>query len=269
MANNDLGYTGTMHTNVKNIFNYFLLSICLTLLSPHHALAITPPSFTVLSQTSPTGINFNDSSQERITEITPWALENKPKTGSNHLFLVSSNKTFLCDFPDNIFGSVSSSAVSSCQLRQGSTISRQTTGGQYDTSLPLWRRDFYGAFSGHMIVEDRGTMIYAINHGELLNNDYFMSLVQPCYPTPNLGYGTLPCDGQPENVSYNAFVTMSSFNFGQDYFSSKSFTDLGPIVWPANGYVADGKKATYLGILHPGSIIKDGYLYVFSRYQSG
>jgi len=61
---------------------------------------------------------------------------------------------------------------------------------------------------------------------------------------------------------------MSSFNFGRDFYSQTPFTDLGPVVWPANGYVDAGKKATYLGILHPSSIIKDGYLYVFFRDTS-
>jgi len=257
-----------MSSYARTILLPAITFLCSLFIFSTSTLAINPPSFTILSEVEPTGVDFNNTQEERITEITPWALENKTKTGGNHLFLVSSNKTFLCEFPDNIFGSIFTSTVSSCKLRQGSTINRQTVNNTYDTTLPLWRRDFYGAFSGHIVVTDSGTLIYAINHGELLNNDYFMPLGQPCYPTPNIGYWIPPCDGQPENVSYNAFVTMSSFNFGRDFYSQTPFTDLGPVVWPANGYVDAGKKATYLGILHPSSIIKDGYLYVFFRDTS-
>lgn len=230
--------------------------------------AVDPPSIQVINDQTSLGINFNNYNEERITEITPWALENKTKTGGNYLFLVSSNKTFLCDFADNIFGSVATPTVSSCKFRQGSTINRATTNGVYNTSLPLWRRDFYGSFSGHMITDNEGTMIYAVNHGELLNNNYFMSLGQPCYPSPDIGYGTSACTNGPQDLSYNAFVTISKFNFGADYFSTKEFIDLGPIVWPANGYVRNGSKATGYGILHPSSIVKDNYLYVFYRDTS-
>lgn len=227
--------------------------------------AIAPPTISVLGPIEPVKLYFNDDTLNQMAEIPPWSVGNH-KIGGNYLYLVSGYNTHLCDTIDNMFALSAYTRIQSCKLRQTSAITPNTTA--LNPSAPLWSRDYYGAFSGHLIeTKNQGWQLYTINHGELLNNNYFPS--QPCRLAPDLGYGTHPCIPENNDLSYNAFIGMSSFAWTLENFTSNTmFTDRGPIVWPANGYVDNGQKATYLGILHPSSIVKDGYLYVYFRDTS-
>jgi len=210
---------------------------------------------------------FNDDIGQRDAEITPWSLENHA-LGGDYLYLVTTYDTYMCSSPYNIFSLSQETRIDtsgSCKKRQSSTVTPENS--STNATTPLWSRDYYGAFSGQLVPVTGGIKIYTINHGELLNNNYFSST--SCVQAPNIGYGTFPCTAAYSDKSYNAFVGMSSFDWTlANYQSNNSFTDLGPIVWPANGYVDNGGKATDLGILHPTSIIKDSYLYVFFRDTS-
>jgi hypothetical protein len=226
------------------------------------ANALDSPKITTLSQIETSKLYFNDDTGYRDVEITPWALGNH-KLGGNYLYIISSYNTHLCDDIDSLFSPSNYKKISNCKLRQSSAITPSTV----DTNNSLWKRDFYGSFSGHLLSTKNDMVLYTINHGELLNNNYFPT--QPCHPAPDIGYGTFPCTNAYNDQSYNAFIGMSSFSWNLANFNStNTFVDSGPIVWPANGYVENGHKATGLGILHPSSIIKDNYLYVFFRDTS-
>lgn len=246
---------------ITSAFIVFSVFIC----SHHPVFSIDAPSITPLSPIVQSKLYFNDDTGFRDVEITPWSLENH-RLGGNFLYLVTSYNTHLCAFPDNMFVLSTLTKISDCKLRITPSITPTTS----DTvsNNPLWSRDYYGAFSGHLIsTKNSDWQLYTINHGELLNNNYFPS--QPCRVAPDIGYGELPCIPANHEHSYNAFVGMSSFPWNLASFSSSNlFDDLGPIVWPANGYVANGQKATFLGILHPSSIIKDNFIYVFFRDTS-
>lgn len=242
----------------------FFIVLFLFAWTPRVTAAPPKPTISVLDSISPVKLYFNDDTGFRDAEITPWSLENK-KLGGNYLYLVTSYNTHLCDTISNIFSLTSYEKVTSCKLRQTSAITPKTA--TLDPNAPIWSRDYSGSFSGHLVNTNNGYVLFSINHHELLNNNYFPS--QPCRQAPDLGYGVFPCTTNNTDISYNAFVGMSSFAFDINNFNSNNlFLDSGPIVWPANGYVDAGKKATNLGILHPSSIIKDGYLYVFFRDTS-
>ena len=237
-------------------------------MSTRVSVAIDPPSITILSPIEQSKLYFNDDTGFRDVEITPWALENK-KLGGNYLYLVSSYNTHICDDDNNILLTDVYTKISNCKLRQSSANTPSNT-TLADGTKSLWSRDYYGAFSGHIIgTKNQGFQIYTINHGELLNNNYFSALPERCKIAPDIGYGLYPCTVENHTLSYNAFVGMSSFAWNtNNFYSDNNFIDQGPIVWPGNGYVDKIKKATVLGILHPTSIIKDGYIYVFFRDTS-
>jgi len=253
----------------KKIFHHFFLILFVMTIafafSCRQIHGYTAPSITTLSSIELSKLYFNDDTGYRDVEITPWSLENH-KLGGDYLYLITSYNTHLCSYPSNFLNLSSITKLSSCKLRQTSPITPNT---QNFTSTPsLWTRDYYGAFSGHLLNNSsQEWKIYAINHGELLNNNYFPT--QPCRLAPDIGYGSLPCTEANHTLSYNAFVGMSEFPWTlQNLNSDNHFTDLGPIAWPANGYVENGKKSTFLGILHPASIIKDNFIYVYYRDTS-
>jgi hypothetical protein len=245
--------------------------LCIFLSISSQVSALEPPKISVLSPIAPVKMYFNDDTNFRIAEIPPWSLGNHA-LGGNYLYLVTGYNTHLCSIPDNYFLLTKNTKITNCKLRQTPPINPfiSTTDMSVDDAKPLWSRDYYGAFSGHILnTKKAGWQLIMINHGELLNNNNYSFLHQSCHLAPNIGYGTFPCTAAYHEKSYNAFVGMSLFTFTSENFNSdNTFIDQGPVVWPANGYVENGKKATNLGILHPSSIVQDGYIYVFFRDTS-
>ncbi|MEI9959426.1 MAG: hypothetical protein WDM90_24610 [Ferruginibacter sp.] len=66
-------------------------------------------------------------------------------------------------------------------------------------------------------------------------------------------------------LAYHAMVSVAwapytkATNFGQQYFSNQ----LGPVSWPANGFISIDNTIATTGHSHPSSIIANGYLYIF------
>jgi hypothetical protein len=221
---------------------------------------------------------FNDWTARPImnAEATPWALGTH-RAGGWYSFLVSTAATYLCATPDNVFELTSEKNIadtSTCRLKQRAAINGRNAPNA--NNLPLWRRDYYGALSGHLLeTGPNNWTIYLINHGELQNDDPAMfpgsNGLATCAPAPDIGYGSLSCGAVNWWGSYNAFITMSSIPFTQSALAGSEAvtTDYGPITWPSNGYIEslDGGatwiKATDGGVRHPSSILKDGYIYVF------
>jgi hypothetical protein len=234
------------------------------------------PKITVLAPISETNLYFNDYKGIMNAEITPWALGSK-RTGGWYTYLISTFDTFMCTTPSNIFTLKETEKIidrKTCRLRLEPGINPDTL--STIGSIPLWRRDYHGTFSAHLItVKNQGPMVYAVNHGESYNNDslairFPASSLPPCVQVADMGYGSLPCEPKYLWGSYNAWITLSSMPWTlKNLNGSTKFSDLGPITWPSNGYIEsldNGKswvKATDGGVRHPSSIIKDNYLYVF------
>lgn len=234
------------------------------------------PRLTVLSGLSKIQMNFNEWTFSPImnAEVTPWAF-NDGSANAWTGFLVSTNSSYQCATPDNIF-SLSSltklSATNTCRLRLQSQLEEDIN----LTSDPTpWRFGYYGAQSGEVTnAGGSNYTLYSINHGEHSNIPANTFQNSSCISAPDIGYGTLDCN-DPNNSwgSYNAFVSMSSMPWTSPNLSGNAFfTDLGPITWPSNGYVEtiDGVtvKATDGGVRHPTSIVHDGYLYIFYEDMS-
>lgn len=207
-------------------------------------------------------------------ETTPWAFSDGSAGGWTG-FLVSTSSSYQCATPDNIF-TLSSltklSATNTCHMRVQSQLEENLSIANDPTP---WRFSYYGAHSG-MVLNTGGAnyTLFTINHGEHANVPANTYNNNACIPAPDIGYGVLNCNDVNNGWgSYNAFISMSSMPWTSGNLSSGTlYTDLGPITWPANGYVETLNgvvvKATDGGVRTPTSITYNGYLYVFYEDMS-
>lgn len=231
------------------------------------------PNLEVLSPISDAKIYFNDDTGRMNAEVTPWMLGTKA-LGGWHTYLISTFDTYLCSTPNNIFNLSVEESIKNrgCTPRTEPGLNPETL-SQIGT-IPLWRRDYHGVFSAHLIpTANNTTTLYSVNHSESYNNANLKSIyptLPGCVPVADMGYGKLPCEPKYWWGSYNAWITLSSMPWTYpNLVSPTRFTDLGPITWPSNGYIESlDKKVTWIkatdgGVRHPSSIIKDNYLYIF------
>lgn len=128
-----------------------------------------------------------------------------------------------------------------------------------------WRRTYYGIYSAQSINHPtQGTISLGFIHSENRTACYNNHI---CDNTINTLQLATFCPSSSENdwERYNGFVCASwvpnvqSTNWGQQYFDN----DIGPIVWPATGYLQPNNVKWTCGARHPSSIIYNGYIYVF------
>jgi hypothetical protein len=238
-------------------------------------ILLNAPSISPLSSITETKMYFNDDTGRLNAEVTPISLGTK-QTGGWYTFLVTTAETQMCTTPSNIFSLSQSERLDdrkTCKVRTLPSINNQETANT-PAIFPLWKRDYYGVMSAHLLKDKNNQMfVYSINHGESKNRQIDSVYgITKCVPVADMGYGTLPCDSRNDWGSYNAWISMSSMPWTlTNLNSNRKFTDLGPILWPSNGYieskVINGKttwvKATDGGIRHPSSIIHEGYIYVY------
>ncbi len=229
------------------------------------------PIVNVKSSIAESKMYFNDDTGRMNAEVTPWSLGTKA-TGGWYTYLISTFQSYMCSTPNNIFSLTTEEKLVNrgCKLRTSPDISSYSP----NKFMPLWKRDYVGVFSAHLIpTSNNAATLYSINHNESFNNadaHVFNSSIPTCLAADDMGYGKLPCTPNYWWGSYNAWITMSSMPWNyQNLTSATLFSHHGPITWPSNGYIEslDGNatwiKATDGGVRHPSSIVKDNYLYVF------
>jgi hypothetical protein len=129
--------------------------------------------------------------------------------------------------------------------------------------VPFWRATYMGAYD----IEKMGNTIYLFSHGEHVNIKHNGI----CYQSNMVPEVSCNSCNHPDNSSqyaygcpwtYRTFVNLalSENSYGTN------FIDEGPIVWPANGFTDwDANLYDGFGASHPGTIIKDNYLYVYYK----
>lgn len=263
---------------------FMTILVSTAFLTQFGAATAEPLTLTVIRAIAPSLMYFNDWSKDPImnAEVTPWSLGTH-RLGGLHWFLVPSINSYLCSTPSNMFALTKEENIKRdrCSLLETEDI----FGNRGEASLG-WKRDYYGAFSAHIIDDHLNQKMYLISQGEQKderpNRGYNDMPGSSCSPAPDIGYGAdaswskiagAPpmCDPAYEWPSYNAFILMSTMPYTKEALSGgRPFvTEYGPILWPSNGYIErspDGAhwiKATDGGVRHPSSIVAGGYLYVF------
>lgn len=138
-----------------------------------------------------------------------------------------------------------------------------------------WRHSYYGIYGAHVITNPMGkNCIVGILHGENKNMKHYSDVnivydntVMPArtFQFPQDYGGPDPNTGEwVENWSaYFAFIGMEYCPLDNDNGKSMAQQDIGPILWPAKGYLNSDHTQASGGLRHPSSIVHDGYLYVF------
>jgi hypothetical protein len=123
-----------------------------------------------------------------------------------------------------------------------------------NSNLSIWKKNYAGAYSGHVIPRSTDYLNAIFIHGEY-KFDCGNNVILP---------GPSPCnEGANYWTSYYAFlsaewlVSNAANNWGYGVYS-----DIGPIAWPAAGYKKNGVKASQ-GFRHPSSIRHGDYIYIY------
>lgn len=137
-----------------------------------------------------------------------------------------------------------------------------------------WKRNYDGIFSAHLLHNNNvgQDCIVAIRHGENKNEmfdgglKYDNTILPPqqyLYPDQYSGYN--PATGQYQDNwdTYFSFVNLSYCPVNDNDGKNLTNYDIGPILWPQNGYVDQNDQQASLGLRHPSSIVHDGHLYIF------
>jgi hypothetical protein len=137
-----------------------------------------------------------------------------------------------------------------------------------------WKRNYNNIWSAHYYVHpvQQGISLGYL-HSENKNwasncNDPSTYIINTINPTVQINcndHYTWSDNNADGWLAYHSFVTAAwthnnqSTNWGQQYFEN----ELGPIVWPANGYVTNSNIVASNGPGGPSSIIVGDYIYVF------
>lgn len=190
-------------------------------------------------------------------------------------YILSSIESSICSSPKDLFRLDSSMQCWQTTKAVVDSVTRTKvfTASQVTKEAP-WRRNYHGIMSAQVAnVTGYGPSLIAITHGENKGETTpylgsgrgsFLNTVAPnmknTVPASATGSKCLEANG-----CYFAFANLSwtPYNANTNW-GMQAMTDMGPITWPAAGYVtADGKTKISNGPRHPSSLIKDGYLYVF------
>ena len=133
-----------------------------------------------------------------------------------------------------------------------------------------WKRNYHGIYSAASFNHPTaGPISLGFLHGENKNavsdHSQYQNTIQP-----NVHIDANDPDSYSGNNhegwdAYNGIISAAwipnilQTNWGQQFFKN----ELGPIVWPATGYVTKSGIKCTAGLRHPSSIIVDDYIYVF------
>jgi len=211
------------------------------------------------------GLNFfcYQKKDKIKAEVPPCIIGN----GTHTYFMVDGNNTYAwstaksltdnnsINFKDNATGPVMVSSPSA-------------------TSGNNWKRNYHSIYSAQTINNAvHGPIVVGILHGENKNvsstctSGNIQNTIDP--------YATIDCNdhltwsgGNPYQdgwLAYHAMVSVAwipytqATNFGQQYFSNQ----LGPVSWPANGFISSDNTIATTGHSHPSTITANGYLFIF------
>lgn len=152
-------------------------------------------------------------------------------------------------------------------------IEEDTPPAELLNPVTYWRRNYYGAFSAHVIErpEDKAPCLVTINHGENKNEKwealglFYPNTVLPARAWAKEQYSGWDAKGQYGDYwpAYFAFIGLSFCPLADNDGNRPMAYDQGPVLWPSTGYLDEKNNIVSCGLRHPSSIIHDGYLYIF------
>jgi len=210
-------------------------------------------------------------------ECPPWLLS----LGNTVRFYFTTNNTFSADLIDgkSFLSDIDALDPATARLVTTDTLGRGTARMLLPEEIdpkPYWRHIYYGLFTAHLVdmpaAGEKAVIgiIHGENKNEILNGYRYDNTVKPpqeysldqyCGYTPEGGYR----DYWP---AYFGFIGMAYSPLSEKAGSNLLGHDLGPIVWPSDGYLRDDHEQASAGVRHPSSIVEGGYLYVYYLDES-
>jgi hypothetical protein len=201
-------------------------------------------------------------------EVPPWIIAG----GWKSYFFVDGIGTYIWSSPASL---ATASEINLSVSGSPSEASMSYINSNYfDPGRPVenWKRNYHGIYSAayfnHPVA---GPVSLGFLHGENKNSisgsAWYQNTIQenvrinPADPASYTG-------GNPSHTgweSYNGLISAAwvsntqRTNWGQQFFKNQ----LGPIAWPATGYITQSGIKCTAGLRHPSSIIADNYVYVF------
>jgi hypothetical protein len=205
------------------------------------------------------------------TEIPPWIIPG----GWRSYFIVNGTQTHMYSTPQSL---ITNSEIDFKNDATGPTLVaspyRKDPNYASNPMADHWRRIYHNIYTAQYYVHPVQGGI-SIGYANSENKNYIES--NDCgspkkYPgsfNPTVpidcsipdSYSNLSKDGY---LTYHAMVTGQwtpnvAPNWGQQYFGNA----LGPVTWPANGYIASDWRSASQGCGGPSSIIANGYIYIY------
>ena len=190
-----------------------------------------------------TTIKFINSNNNLKFEIPPWTI-----AGRWHTYLiVNGSACYTFSSPDNLI----TNNILNCKK-----VAPKFAVGP--VSFLPWKRNYCSIYSAHFITHPiQGNINIGFCHNENKNGCHQQNTINPLI-TPLCGTTT-------DFSAYFAMVSAvwtpnnENTNWGQKGYDH----DLGPILCPSAGYVAQDNSNATEGLLQPSSIINGDYIYIF------
>jgi hypothetical protein len=223
-----------------------------------------------------TAVTFTYSGQQsgkNNTEVPPWVLDGQQR----NYFFVNGTNTYIWSSPASLTSGETFDLDKTDGPHEASrtfiqSISATATAAAVRTSQD-WKRNYHGIYSASSFTHPvLGPITLGFLHGENKNvlmpdGTRYQNTIQPNVTINPSDPGTYS-GGSPYHEgweAYNGIISASwipnnaQTNWGAAFFQN----EMGPIAWPATGYVTrNGVKSTS-GLRHPSSLVDGGYVYVF------
>jgi hypothetical protein len=214
-----------------------------------------------------------DNQKKIKTEVPPWIIGGGWRT----YFFDDGRKSYIWSSPSSLIDN------STIDLKNDAVGPFNVTypyilDGAYSSNNPAynWKRNYHAVFTAQYINHpSAGTVSLAYCHGENKNEVFddcasgahYQNTIQPnmlinCSDHLTWSGGSPYQDGWK---AYNGILSAAwvpnnqQTNWGQQFFSN----ELGPIAWPSMGYITTNGERKSNGLIHPSSIIVDGFIYIF------
>lgn len=233
-----------------------------------------PPALRI---NSVSGINITMANTGDITSEAPPLV----KPGGIRSYYLSNNFSRLYPFDFNLAadGITSmwfpgyNSTVTSTPLTWWGGYRYPSTNAEWQ-----WKRNYNGITSQHSVnIPSRGNVVIAMVHGENKNEKitsggttyYFQNSVLPeqqLIPHLESTYSGMKSNGKYSDFfgAYFGFVgACFTDNTQNNSWGNAYHNELGPVVWPSNGYVTPQRTQASCGVRHPSSIVANGYIYTY------
>ena len=163
-----------------------------------------------------------------------------------------------------------------CNDVNTSTLLTALANGAADTDASPWTRNYNGIMGAHAVNDPvHGQILLTIHHGENLNQIAVFpnktvtmqnSISQvPAEQVANCWANYTGTSSASPLDCYWGFISAGwiEYDAASSWGSKGEASTIGPITWPAAGYVDANGISVSRGVRHPSSIIDNGYIYVF------